>query len=288
VSGRRLARGPLVGIAVAAPPAGRAAARRDALVVEAVSRAGGVPVLVTPLGDRAVAALARRLDALVLTGGRSLPPGALGARRRPTLAQIDPVRYRFERALVRAVRARARPVLGICRGMQTMNQALGGTLVHNLAADWPGALRHHAGRSGAPVAHGIRVAARSRLAALVGAPVAVNSLHRQAVRTPGRGLRAVAWAPDGVIEAVEGRAPAGFMIGVQFHPELLARRDRRWLRLFRALVEAARRRRQGGWHGSHDAARAHRAPRVHADRGGQLPRRRRAPAGRVRRGLGEL
>ncbi|MDR7421654.1 MAG: gamma-glutamyl-gamma-aminobutyrate hydrolase family protein [Armatimonadota bacterium] len=243
MSGPRPARGPVVGIAVAAAAPGGVAARRDALVVDAVIRAGGVPVLVPSSSRQAAAALARRLDALVLTGGRSVPRGAFAARRRPTLAQIDPGRYRFERALVLAARARALPVLGICRGMQTLSQALGGTLVRDLVLDWPGALRHQAARPGTPAAHPIRVAARSRLAALVGAPGTVNSLHRQAIRTPGRGLRAVAWAPDGVIEAVEGPPRAGFLVGVQFHPELLACRDRRWLRLFRALVEAARHRR---------------------------------------------
>ena len=242
---RTVARRPIIGITV--PPVASADAGdlgRGMLCAAAVSRARGIPVLVPAVGRPGEAAdLVGRIDALVVTGGRRLPPRFFIEHPRPTLGQTDPERYRFERALILSACEREVPVLGICRGMQTLNQALGGTLVRNLALDWPGALKHRQASPASRPTHRIRVAPHSRLSAAVGRRHArVNTFHLQAVETPGAGLEAVAWADDGVIEAIEARRGDPFLVGVQFHPEVLAQKDRRWLGLFRALIAAARRR----------------------------------------------
>lgn len=238
---------PLIGIPMPAAfepndrrPAG------DELYAAALSRAGGFPALLPVDGDRATARdLIGKLDGLLFAGGRSLPAGFFTEQLRPSLEQTDPERYRFERALVLAAVEHGVPMLGICRGMQTINEALGGTLVRNLALDWPGALVHHKADSEGHPAHQIRIAPRSHLAAVVGEDRAqVNSRHLQAVETPGTGLVAVAWADDGVIEAVEAPGDDPFIVGVQFHPEALIQHDDRWLGLFAMLVTAAIRRKR--------------------------------------------
>jgi putative glutamine amidotransferase len=207
-----------------------------------VSGAGGIPVLLPAQGGSdAVFQIVERIDALLLTGGRPLPADCFAHDTRPSLEQTDPERYRFERALVIAAVKRGLPVLGICRGMQMMSEALGGTLVRNVALDWPGAVNHRRPDRPLDPVHRIRAAPGSRLARVVGDdPVGVNSCHLQAVGEPGIGLVAVAWADDGVIEAVESLPGTGFLSGVQFHPEILVLRDARWLGLFEELVTAAR------------------------------------------------
>ncbi len=207
-------------------------------VVQAVLDAGGLPVILPPLAD-AIPELLERLDGILITGGGRLPPGTFKADRSgPTLEAINPGRYAFERELIRAAVARGIPLLGVCRGMQMINETLGGLLINNITTDLPHALQHYQRAPRWRPTHTISIVQDSRLCEIVGGTRAeVNSFHRQAVATPGSGLRVTAVAPDGVVEAVESQS--GFVLGVQFHPENMAIRQARWRRIFQALVSAA-------------------------------------------------
>lgn len=211
-----------------------------AQVIQAVLDAGGLP-MVLPAVEEAIPDLLERLDGVLLTGGGGrLPRGTFATGRlAPTLETINPGRYSFERQLVRGAVAREIPLLGICRGMQMINETLGGGLIHNIAAELPHALQHYQRAPGWRPTHTITIASDSRLAGIVGkTEEEVNSFHRQAVDTAGSGLRVTAVAPDGVVEAVESES--GFVLGVQFHPEMMVKRQTRWRRIFEALVAAAR------------------------------------------------
>jgi len=198
--------------------------------LRAIDAAGGMPVVLPPLGD--AEGLLDRLDALCLSGGPDLDPEAYGTRERhPELGPTEPGLDAFELELARAADARGIPVLGICRGAQALNVARGGTLHQHL----PG---HRQVEPATATTHTVHVAPGSRLEALVGAAVLrVNSFHHQAVAALGRGLRAAAHAPDGTVEAIE--APGrGFFLGVQWHAEGLLDHPRQRA-LFEALVAAA-------------------------------------------------
>jgi putative glutamine amidotransferase len=193
--------------------------RVDRSLVDAVLRAGGVPfgLPVLALADVEVALLA--LDGLLLTGGGDVDPTRYGALPAPEVFGIDPGRDAFEAALVLAAARAGLPVLGICRGCQVMNVALGGSLVQHIPAVT--GRDHYRKDLSLVTVHGVRVTPGSLLAGVVGATnIDVNSLHHQAVDRLGDGLRAVAWSDDGVVEGVEAAAPAR-LLGVQWHPELL-------------------------------------------------------------------
>jgi putative glutamine amidotransferase len=198
--------------------------------LRAIEAAGGMPVVLPPLGD--AEALLDRLDGICLSGGPDLDPEAYGAlERHAELGPTEPSLDAFELALARAADERGMPVLGICRGAQALNVARGGTLHQHV----PG---HRQTEPATAPTHTVRVEEGTRLASLVGArPLRVNSFHHQAVDVLGQGLRAVAWAGDGTVEAVEVPG-AGFVLGVQWHVEgLVALRRHRVL--FEALVVAA-------------------------------------------------
>jgi putative glutamine amidotransferase len=209
--------------------------------VAAVAAAGAVPVLLppVPLIDQAVA----RLDALVLAGGGDLDPARYGAARDRNCGPSSAERDDAELALAAAALAAGLPLLGICRGLQVLNVALGGRLHQHL----PDLVGHegHAPEPGGYGAHEVSVAAGSRLAAILNRtdltdhlPVVVPTHHHQAIDTVGAGLAATAWATDGTIEGAElDSAQHPFAVGVQWHPE--AGED---LSLFRALAAAAARR----------------------------------------------
>ena len=197
--------------------------------VEAVVRAGGVPVVLPVLPPSAAGAVLDRVDGLVLPGGGDVAPGAYGAEAAPETRGVDGNRDAWEIACATAALERDVPMLAICRGAQVLNVALGGSLVQHVPA------HACASRSGEHV-HPVRVT--SRLAEVIGADeVGANSLHHQAVGEPGAGVRVVGRAPDGTVEAfeVEGH-PA--VLAVQWHPELLVGEPPHE-RLFAHLVTAA-------------------------------------------------
>ena len=198
--------------------------------LSALVAAGGMPVVLPPLGD--VEALLDRLDGICLSGGPDLDPEAYGASERHVeLGPTEPGIDAFELALARAADARGIPVLGICRGAQALNIARGGTLHQHVPA-------HRQIEPATATTHTVQVDAGTVLAGLVGiTPLRVNSFHHQAVDVLGRGLQAVAHAADGTIEAIEA-AGARFMLGVQWHAEGLVAQPRH-LALFQALVAAS-------------------------------------------------
>jgi putative glutamine amidotransferase len=164
-------------------------------------------------------AMLEGLDGLLLSGGGDIEPRRYGGEMTPEVDGVDPARDEWELALVRRAVERGVPVLGICRGAQIINVAAGGTLVPDLPAISDQVHRER-DRYDEDI-HAVEILVGSRLAWAMGRDHAgVNTLHHQAVDQVGLGLRAVAWSPDGVIEAVEGVAHAR-LLGVQWHPELL-------------------------------------------------------------------
>jgi putative glutamine amidotransferase len=191
--------------------------------VRALERAGLVPLAIPTLiaPDRAVAAL-QSVRGLVLTGGEDVEPQRYGATPHPRLGRVDPDRDATEVALIAAARKRGLPILAICRGIQILNVALGGTLYQDLDSERPSVVHH----SDETSTHAIRVAAGTLLERTLGARGAtVNSRHHQAIRDLAPGLKATAWADDGVIEAAEPLDPnAPWIVAVQWHPEDLTGR----------------------------------------------------------------
>lgn len=186
--------------------------------VTKIERAGAIAVLIPPRVDadaRMAAAVISRLDGLMLAGGVDVEPGRYGARAHPSVQQARPDRDAFELALAEVSDQRDTPVLGICRGMQVMAVAAGGTLEQHL----PDVVGHHE-HSPAPGvygSHAVRTLEGSRLSALLGLEVVIPSYHHQCVSTHP-GYVASGWAPDGTLEAME-RPGSRFRLAVQWHPE---------------------------------------------------------------------
>jgi putative glutamine amidotransferase len=210
--------------------------------IEAVERAGGVPVVLPVIDPDAVDDVLPVLHGVLLTGGGDVQPSRYGAKPVAETNGVDPARDDFDiRLLERAIEADL-PVLATCRGMQVLNVALGGSLIQHVPAV-TGQLHHHTDRWREGV-HRVKIEPDSHLAEALGATeVEVNSIHHQAVDAAAPGTRAVAWAEDDTIEAIELPGTPQ-VVAVQWHPELLED----WPEqqgLFRQLVDHARRRATG-------------------------------------------
>jgi putative glutamine amidotransferase len=228
---------PLIGITIP-PKTAPDRAELDSLleaIVRGVERAGGLPLLIPlHLSETTLQELYTRLDGLLVSGGGDIDPVHYGAEMHAGIDGVDAERDRTEMTLVRWMAKDSKPFFGICRGAQVLNVTLGGTLYrdvsehagagrHSFYPDLPNDLR----------AHEIKIEEESTLAKVIGRPITtVNSLHHQSVKEVAPGLRAVAQAPDGIIEAVEIPDRA-FAVGVQWHPECLPEAPE-----MRALFEA--------------------------------------------------
>ena len=216
--------------------------RRMSDYMESVRRAGGEPIEVAAGGEAPEHILAR-VDGIMLTGGGDVDPMLYGEAPHARFQAAEADRDQFEIALTRAAIAANIPFLAICRGMQLLNVAMGGTLIQDIPSQVPGALEHSVPEPRAHVAHEVWVAKGSRLSALMadqmedGETSHVNSRHHQSVATAAPGFDVTATSPDGVIEAME-QPGAAFCIGVQWHPENFWRTGE-FRSLFEGFVQAA-------------------------------------------------
>jgi putative glutamine amidotransferase len=221
--------------------------RLNEAYVRALEAVGVVPFITPPLDTALAGPVLDRVDGLLLTGGEDVDPARFDAARHPALGPVHAARDAWELALVGAAREHQLPTLAICRGIQLLNVALGGTLVQDIPSERPTPIEHEASSRRAERVHAVEVERDSRLARALGAegPTSdVNSSHHQSIDRPADSLRVVARAPDGIIEGVE-TAGDWWVLGVQWHPEELVETPEPWDRnlfaTFAAELKKARR-----------------------------------------------
>lgn len=214
--------------------------------MNAIIAAGGVPVMLSPDPDDAMMdAMMEKLDGLFLTGGNDMAPEMFGDAPIPQLGEVNPVRDLSEIALTKKAVQMKMPILGICRGIQSLNVAMGGTLWQDLPSqyrtqDGQPPMAHRQNRCDFYTSHSVLAELDTLLYKLVGRKEFwVNSFHHQAVRTAAPDMKITARASDGVIEAIE-LPNHPFCLGVQWHPERYYDRDETAMVLFSGFVEAAK------------------------------------------------
>jgi len=238
---------PLIGITtrtLPVPPSLLPSVMVQQSYTNAIIHAGGLPVLIpSDLTENGWSELFKRLDGLLFTGGGDIATELFHGEPHPAVYGIDAPRDATELGLARSAARDGKPFLGICRGLQVANVALGGTLYTHIPDQLPNALVHdYPGADGIPartaLVHPVRIEEGSRLSTILAEPILnVNSLHHQGIKDVAPGLKAVAYAPDGLVEAVE-LPEHPFGIAVQWHPEWLT--DQVGIqRLFKAFVDAA-------------------------------------------------
>lgn len=236
-------RAPLIGVStsitVGASPE---RAYVNSAYLHAVQQAGGVPVALPPqLSSASMRQLAGDLQGLLLTGGGDMDPALFGETPHATLYDVAPARDTLETSVLHVALDRGLPVLAVCRGLQVLNVALGGSLHQDVGTDPGTQMAHSQKEPRDQPTHKVKLTPGCRLAATLGADeLEVNSMHHQAIKRLGRGLTAVAWAPDQIVEGAELDDAGRFVVGVQWHPEELVGHSEAARRLFAALVAAAR------------------------------------------------
>lgn len=210
---------------------------------EAVEAAGGTPIHISLIPDPDyISSVIDDLDGVLLPGSDSdVDPLRYGSEPHQRLGTVQPIKDETDLLVLEKVEKRSLPLFAICFGMQVLNVSRGGTLVQDIGAQVPNAIKHEQGAPRDRPSHGITLASSSLVANLAGSDKAlVNSHHHQAIEKVGRELVPTAWASDGLIEAVEDSRPERFVLGVQWHPEMGWKDDRFSQELFDWFVAAAR------------------------------------------------
>ena len=209
---------------------------------EAVEAAGGLPVHIPLIPDtNFIKGIMANLDGLLLPGSDSdVDPQRYGQEPHPQLGSVHPIKDETDLLVLAEVEERAMPLLAICFGIQSLNVSRGGTLIQDIGSQYPNAIKHEQGAPRDRHSHKVRLLEDSILGRLAEREsVPVNSHHHQSIETLGRELLATAWAPDGIVEAVEDPRSDRFVLGVQWHPELGWQRDELSQALFSRFVAEA-------------------------------------------------
>jgi putative glutamine amidotransferase len=214
--------------------------RLTAAYVTALERAGLVPLIVPPLSSsEAASSVLDSVSGLVLTGGEDVDPARYGEQRHEKVRSVNVARDATEAALVEEARARGLPVLAICRGIQILNVALGGTLVQDIPSQCHTDIDHDEEGARNSRTHEVSIEPGSLIAGAVGTQhLSVNSFHHQSVKRVADGMKVTARSPDGVIEGIESTDEKWWVMGVQWHPEEMTDSAEPWDRgLFKAFAK---------------------------------------------------
>ena len=237
---------PIIGITSQPKAVSNASGQLDSHIIghtytDSVLRSGGLPVSLVPVPHREIPLLLDRIDGLVLSGGGDVEPFRYGQERHEQTRRTDFDRDEFELALVEAAYERRIPVLAICRGIQVVNTAFGGTLTQDIPSAIGSKDHTVIGHAVYDGHQPVTIAADSKIAKATGkTDILVNSIHHQAIDRLAEGFRAVAWAEDGIIEGIQHEDEEWELLGVQWHPEFLGDNfDEPSHRLFDTIVEQA-------------------------------------------------
>lgn len=206
--------------------------------VEAVVNAGGIPVILPIISDKQdIREQVRNIDGLIISGGNDINPIIYGEEPLEKLGFIHSARDTFDLELINEAKAQNMPILGICRGLQILNVAFGGTLYQDLSYDKDSYVKHAQNSHAYTPGHLVNIVEGTVLSEIIGHKIVVNSFHHQAIKDVGEDLIVSARAMDNVIEGIEARK--GLIMGVQWHPEMMAHKFPEMRKFFEVLVENA-------------------------------------------------
>ena len=205
--------------------------------VKSVAMAGGVPYIIPIVSDENLAKeQISNVDALILSGGQDVNPLIYGEEPKQKLGGILPERDKFDLWLLREAYKRNKPVLGICRGIQLINAAFGGTINQDLSYDKNCYIKHLQETSPSTGAHVVEIMEGSIIHSILGSKITVNSFHHQSLKQVADGFKVAAVAKDGTIEAIEMNGE-NFVVGIQWHPEMMSSSSEKMLNIFKELIK---------------------------------------------------
>ncbi|PKG23213.1 gamma-glutamyl-gamma-aminobutyrate hydrolase [Niallia nealsonii] len=208
---------------------------------KAIAANGGIPIILPFLEENLAEEMAEQCDAILFSGGEDIDPKFYGQDPHQKLAATIPLRDKWEIALLEKAMKKKKPILAICRGIQLLNVALGGTLIQDIPSDVKGSIKHSQTVNRSWDSHWVILEKGSRLETILQAKkIRVNSLHHQAVDHLAESLRVTATSSDGIIEAVEHTYYEHFLLGIQWHPESMAATDETMNKIFAEFIKNAK------------------------------------------------